>query len=42
MIVCNPRDLEAAHRAEVGDIQTASRREDVTCGKCLSGSKIFD
>lgn len=39
MIACNARDLEAAHRAEVGDIVTASRREDVTCAKCLAAMR---
>jgi hypothetical protein len=34
MVVCNPRDREAAHRAEVGDIATADP-EQVTCRKCL-------
>ncbi len=35
MVVCNPRDREAVHRAEQGDIPTAERLEDVTCRKCL-------
>lgn len=34
MVLCNPRDAEAAHRAEVGDLATASL-ERVTCRKCL-------
>ena len=34
MVLCNPRDLEAAHRAEVDDIATAGATE-VTCKKCL-------
>ena len=33
MVVCNPRDREAAHRAEVEGIAT-ERLEDVTCRKC--------
>ncbi len=33
MVACNPRDREAAHRAEVEGIATA-RPENVTCGKC--------
>ena len=32
-VVCNPRDREAAHRAEVEGIAT-ERFEDVTCRKC--------
>ncbi len=36
MIACNPRDREAAHRAEVGDILTSVDREGVTCSKCLA------
>ncbi|MBV9927871.1 MAG: hypothetical protein JOZ96_22820 [Acidobacteria bacterium] len=35
MVVCNPRDREAAHRAEVEGIATADRGA-VTCRKCLS------
>jgi hypothetical protein len=35
MIVCNPRDREAAHRAEMEGIATANRSQ-VTCRKCLS------
>jgi hypothetical protein len=35
MVLCNPRDREAAHRAEVKGIVTANRSE-VTCRKCLS------
>jgi hypothetical protein len=33
MVLCNPRDREAAHRAQMGDIATG---EDgaVTCRKC--------
>jgi hypothetical protein len=33
MVLCNPRDREAAHRAEVEGIAT-SDREAVTCRKC--------
>jgi len=35
MVVCNPRDREAAHRAEVEGIAT-TRRDRVTCKKCLT------
>jgi len=35
MVVCNPRDKEAAHRAEVEGIAT-NDRASVTCRKCLS------
>ena len=35
MVLCNPRDREAAHRAEVDGIATA-RPADVTCRKCLA------
>lgn len=34
MVACNPRDREAAHRAEVEPIATQNPR-DVTCKKCL-------
>ena len=33
MVACNPRDREAAHRAEVEGIATADPRA-VTCKKC--------
>jgi hypothetical protein len=33
MLVCNPRDREAAHRAEVEGIATADL-DRVTCKKC--------
>jgi hypothetical protein len=33
MVLCNPRDREAAHRADVGDIATSD--DEVTCKKCL-------
>ena len=35
MVVCNPRDREAAHRAEMEGIATANRAA-VTCRKCIS------
>ena len=35
MVLCNPRDKEAAHRAEMEGIATADRGE-VTCRKCLA------
>jgi hypothetical protein len=35
MVVCNPRDKEAAHRAEMEGIATVDRSA-VTCRKCLS------
>jgi hypothetical protein len=35
MVLCNPRDREAAHRAEMEGIATDDRAE-VTCRKCLS------
>ena len=35
MVLCNPRDREAAHRAEMEGIATADRAA-VTCRKCLS------
>jgi len=34
MVLCNPRDKEAAHRAQVEGIATEDR-EAVTCRKCL-------
>jgi hypothetical protein len=34
MVLCNPRDREAAHRAEMEDIATENRAA-VTCKKCL-------
>lgn len=34
MVLCNPRDKEAAHRAEVEGIASDIRGE-VTCRKCL-------
>ncbi len=33
MVACNPRDPEAAHRAQVEGIRT-EKREAVTCRKC--------
>jgi hypothetical protein len=35
MVMCNPRDKEAAHRAEMEGIATEDRAA-VACGKCLS------
>ncbi|MGH7845137.1 MAG: hypothetical protein ACREQW_08215 [Candidatus Binatia bacterium] len=35
MLLCNPRDREAAHRAEVKGVATANRAA-VTCRKCIS------
>ncbi len=35
MVLCNPRDKEAAHRAEMEGIATNDRAA-VTCRKCLS------
>jgi hypothetical protein len=33
MVACNPRDREAAHRAQVEGIATENRKA-VTCKKC--------
>ena len=35
MVACNPRDKEAAHRAEVEGIATEDRSK-VSCRKCLA------
>ena len=35
MVLCNPRDKEAAHRAEMEGIATDDRAA-VTCRKCLT------
>lgn len=35
MVLCNPRDREAAHRAEMNGIATENRAL-VTCRKCLA------
>ena len=35
MVLCNPRDKEAAHRAEMEGIATDDRAR-VTCRKCLA------
>jgi hypothetical protein len=35
MVLCNPRDKEAAHRAEMEGIATEDRAA-VTCKKCLA------
>ena len=34
MVLCNPRDKEAARRARAGDIATAENAAAVTCQKC--------
>jgi hypothetical protein len=34
MVMCNPRDREAAHRAEVEGIATTNNAA-VTCSKCI-------
>jgi len=35
MVLCNPRDKEAAHRADMERIATEDR-DAVTCRKCLA------
>jgi hypothetical protein len=35
-IACNPRDREAAHRAEVGDLNSTTDGARVTCTRCRS------
>ena len=35
MVLCNPRDKEAAHRAEVEGIATDNRTA-LTCKKCIA------
>ena len=35
MVLCNPRDKEAAHRSEMEEIATEDRSA-VTCRKCLA------
>lgn len=35
MVACNPRDAEAAHRAEVADLRIASGAA-ITCRACLA------
>lgn len=37
-VACNPRDREAAHRAEVEGIATENRSA-VTCRKCLEAMR---
>lgn len=37
-VACNPRDREAAHRAEVEGIATETRSA-VTCKKCLEAMR---
>lgn len=34
MVLCNPRDREAAHRAEMGKVLTTTRSAAVTCPAC--------
>ena len=34
MLACNPRDREAAHRAEMGDIASTTSPAAVTCKRC--------
>lgn len=34
MVLCNPRDREAAHRAEIGAIAIAATPAEVTCPRC--------
>jgi len=41
MVACNPRDREAAHRAEVHGIAT-HKIGDVTCRKCLAAIGKFN
>jgi len=36
MVLCNPRDKEAALRAQTERIATTDTWKAVTCGKCLS------
>jgi hypothetical protein len=36
MVACNPRDREAAHRAEMDDIATTTDRATVTCKRCCA------
>jgi hypothetical protein len=36
MVLCNPRDKEASHRAAMGDIFIATDPKLVTCRKCAS------
>ena len=35
MVICNPRDKEAAHRAAMEGIATENR-DAITCPKCLA------
>jgi hypothetical protein len=35
MVLCNPRDKEAAHRAQMGDIATGEGAS-TTCPKCMA------
>jgi hypothetical protein len=41
MVLCNPRDREAAHRAEMGGIATEDR-EAVTCRNCMGLLRRLD
>ena len=34
MVACNPRDPEAAHRADVGDVRTTTDPPAVPCARC--------
>jgi len=34
MVMCNPRDPEAVHRAEVGDLLTTADPDQVSCPRC--------
>lgn len=40
MVACNPRDVEAAHRAEVEGIATTDAAA-VTCKKCWSAIRAI-
>lgn len=40
MIACNPRDPEAAHRAEVGGIATAADPAEITCRRCIAALRL--
>ena len=35
MVLCNPRDKEASHRALMQDISTSEDVKKITCRKCL-------
>jgi len=36
MVLCNPRDKEAAHRAQMEQGMAAEDERSVTCKKCLA------